>query len=937
MNAEEPVLARSGPRKSGELRRPSAILPRAEPIDTLRDDVHLLGELVGEVLREQGGPDLLAAVEHARTTAIALRSRDSADLMRERGLLQWAQRQSTGRLLQLVRAFSIYFHLINLAEQRHRVRILRERARAGVALQESIAAGVAALRDEGIPFSTLQGAVQQLEVRPVFTAHPSETRRRTLLQHLARTADLIAQLDDPHATPHSRAVIQDDLRERITLLWQTAEARMEKPSVLDEVGSMLHILSGTVYTVAPQIQRSLDTAVERAYPYDQRTGTPTFLRFGSWVGGDRDGNPMVNAEVTRAAARMARAAILQRYQEEVQALGRDLSISARLAGASPELMESIDRDRTDLGTQRVKSWADEPYRRKFGLIAERLRRTERDEPSRYHSADALLADLHLIRESLLARGGQRIARGALLDLIRRVAIFGFHFAELELRQHADRYKAAVNELLQLAGGPDYAVLDEAGRQAALERELAGARLGLPPEALSPATREALNIFRAMADIQQRNGPQACQTVIISMCRAPSDILAVLLLAREASLFSWSGSEIASSRLDVVPLFEEIGELQSCGEILQRLGSIPVYRAALAARGNRQQVMLGYSDSNKDGGYLAATWQTYCAQSALARAAQALGIELIVFHGRGGAIGRGGGPTGRAILARPPEASIPKLKVTEQGEVIFARYGHPVIAERHFEQVISSLLLSALESSTHEPEAEWVQTMERLAATSRQHYEALVKGAPDFLAFFQQATPFPELGTLNLASRPVSRSGSAALAFDDLRAIPWVFSWTQIRANLPGWFGLGSALQAEIGNGGLERLQAMYRGWRFFAMALDNTQLSLGTADMATVRRYMTLAKNGSRVFQHITAEYEQSVSALLQITRQHELLERSPVLSRSIKLRNPYVDALHVAQIALLRRYRTLPDDTPPEERAALLDAIHHSINGIAAGLQTTG
>jgi phosphoenolpyruvate carboxylase len=937
MSVEQPEQARGVPRKAGDLLRQSAIQPRAEPIDALRDDVHLLGELVGEVLREQGGPDLLAAVEHARMTAIALRSRDSADLMRERGLLQWAQRQSTERLLQLVRAFSIYFHLINLAEQRHRVRILRDRERAGVALQESIAAGVAALHDEGVSFHALETALQQLEVRPVFTAHPSETRRRTLLQHLARAADLIAQLDDPRATPQRRTATLEGLRERITLLWQTAEARTEKPGVLDEVGSVLHVLSGTVYTVAPQIQRSLEAAIEQAYPRDRLTTIPAFLRFGTWVGGDRDGNPAVTAEVTRAAARLARAAILQRYREEVQALGRDLSVSARLAGASPELMESIDRDRTDLGTQRVKRWADEPYRRKLGLIAERLRRAERDEPGGYVSASALLADLRLIRESLEARGGQRIANGPLLDLARRVAVFGFHFAELELRQHASRHRAAVNELLQLAGGPDYAALDEAGRQTALEEHLAGPPLALPPDALSPATREALNTFRAMADIQQRNGPHACQTYIISMCRTPSDVLAVLFLAREAGLFSWEPGKEASSRLDVVPLFEEIGELQSCGEILTRLVSIPVYRAALAARGNRQQVMLGYSDSNKDGGYLAATWQTYCAQSALARAAEALGIELIVFHGRGGAIGRGGGPSGRAILARPPEASTPKLKVTEQGEVIFARYGHPAIAERHFEQVISALLLSALENNAREPSAEWVETMERLAQTSRQQYTALVKGAPDFLTFFRQATPFPELGSLNLASRPVSRSGSATLAFDDLRAIPWVFSWTQIRANLPGWFGLGSALQAEIAAGGLERLQAMYRGWRFFAMALDNAQLSLGTADMATVRRYMTLAKNGSRVFQEITTEYEQSVSAILQITRQHELLERSPVLSRSIKLRNPYVDALHVAQIALLRRYRALPEDAPAEERAALLDAIHHSINGIAAGLQTTG
>ncbi|HEY7357932.1 MAG TPA: phosphoenolpyruvate carboxylase, partial [Ktedonobacterales bacterium] len=653
----------------------------------------------------------------------------------------------------------------------------------------------------------------------------------------------------------------------------------------------------------------------------------------------RDGNPAVTAEVTRAAARLARSAVLQRYREDAQALGRDLSISARLVGASPELMASLDRDREELGTQRVKRWADEPYRRKIGLIAERLRRAELDEPGGYLQAEELLADLRLIQESLLAHHGERIANGPVLDFSRRVAVFGFHLAELEIRQHAARHAAAVADLLQLSEGIDYAALDEARQQALLERQLAGPPVALPPEALSPLTRETLATFRAMADIQRRSGPRACQTYVISMSHAPVDVLAVLFLAREAGLFDWSGGATATSRLDVVPLFEEIEELHHCGDILTRLLAIPAYRAALAARGNRQQVMIGYSDSNKDGGYLAATWQTYRAQEMLAHAAHTCGIELLIFHGRGGAVGRGGGPMGRAILARPPEKRQPNLKVTEQGEVIFARYGHPAIAERHFEQIIHSLLLSSSETEGGTPLPEWVETMERLARSSQAHWEALVKHAPDLLTFFRQITPFPELGSLHLASRPVSRAGNAetTLSLDDLRAIPWVFSWTQVRANLPGWFGLGAALQGEIDAGGLARLQAMYRGWQFFAMALDNAQLSLGTADMLTVRRYMTLAKHGEAPFQQIASEYERSVSAILQITRQQELLEQSSRLARSIKLRNPYVDALHLAQIALLHRYRALPDDAPPDTRAALLDAIHHSINGIAAGLQTTG
>ncbi|HET6261793.1 MAG TPA: phosphoenolpyruvate carboxylase, partial [Chloroflexia bacterium] len=535
------------------------------------------------------------------------------------------------------------------------------------------------------------------------------------------------------------------------------------------------------------------------------------------------------------------------------------------------------------------------------------------------------------------------ASGPLLDLTRRVEIFGFHLAELEIRQHADKHTEAVAELLGLTGLSGYVAMPYEERQAVLEERLAGEAISPLPGALSVSTREVLDTFRAMSDIQQWGGHTACQTCIVSMTRHASDVLAVLFLAREAGLFLWPGGrQAASSRLDVVPLFEQIHELQTCGDIMRSLYGSRPYKAQLRARKRRQQVMVGYSDSNKDGGYLSATWQIDGAQAALARTATEAGVRLVVFHGRGGAVGRGGGPTGRAIMARPPQAQLPSLKVTEQGEVIFARYSHPGITMRHFEQVVHALLVASSggerDSTTGTP-PEWIEAMERMAGASMSRYEGLVKSSPACLDFFRQATPFPELGTLNLASRPVSRVGAHAerVQLEDLRAIPWVFSWTQIRANLAGWFGLGSALQAEIESGGLERLQAMYRGWRFFAMCLDNAQISLGTADMPTARRYSTLAQGGEEVFRQVEAEYRKSVGAVLQITGQQELLEKSSILSRSIKLRNPYVDALHLAQIALLRRYRALPQDAPQEERDSLLDAVHHSINGIAAGLQTTG
>ncbi len=943
---------------------------RAVPIDRLRDDVRLLGGLVGQVLSEQGGVGLFGAVEHLRTAAIALRSSEGSHENDYRELLRWVSRQTNSRLMQLVRAFSVYFHLINLAEQGHRVRILSQRERTERPLRESAAAAIADLKTQGLALADLVDGLQKLEVWPVFTAHPSEARRRTLLQHLERTASIIEQLENPQIAPGTREATLEELLTRITLVWQTAEARLERPSVLDEVRSVLYVLAGTIYDVAPGVQRSVEAALAEAYPEWSEHGDllPPLLRFGSWVGGDRDGNPAVTAEITRASARMSRAAIIRRYRQDVEALGRELSVSARLGGVSSRLMESIKHDLAELHMEPVSRWSDEPYRRKLGLIGERLRRTAVGEHGAYSAPDDMLADLRLVEESLLAHKGQRIVNGPVRDLISRVEVFGFHLAELEIRQHADQHTAAVAELLGLEGFAGYETLDAEQKQSMLEERLAGPAPDVPSDALSTATHEVLETLRAIADIQQANGPRACRTYIISMTRSPADVLALLFLARQAGLFAWSGGDSkAVCRLDIVPLFEQVRELRTCGEIMSRLYSSRPYRVALAARNDRQQVMVGYSDSNKDGGYLAATWQTYQAQQAVAEASAAERVELVIFHGRGGAVGRGGGPANRAILARPYEARLPNLKVTEQGEVIFARYGHPATAKRHFEQVIHALLESSLgagvrtkdegrttnddQSAIRNPQSameksaiqnpQWIEMMERLAAVSQERYERMVKRSPDCIEFFRRVTPFPELGTLNIASRPVSRvsagSGAGSIELEDLRAIPWVFSWTQVRINLPGWFGLGAALESEIEAGGLERLRAMYGRWRFFTTTLDNAQLSLGTADMRAARLYTTLDEQSTGIMHIIEEEYERSIRCILQIAQQTELLEKSPLLARSIKLRNPYVDALHLAQVALLRRYRDVPQGAHAEERAALLDAIHHSINGIAAGLQTTG
>jgi phosphoenolpyruvate carboxylase len=915
--------------------------------DALRGDVRRLGELVGDVLREQQGGRIFAAVEHVRTSAIAARGARrlgalpaAHDLGAHDSLLDWVAQQPSEDLLTLIRAFGIYFHVINLAEQHHRMRMLRVYEHSDQPVHESIAAALATLAARGVPAEGVRALLAHLSLHPVLTAHPSEARRRSLLHHLEQVVALLDELDDPRATPHDRQRTLDALRLRITEIYQSAETRIERPSVEEEARTTQYYVATTLYDVAPRLRQALQGAFHAAYPHTAPLDVDTSLRIGSWVGGDRDGNPAVSGEVTRDVAQLARDAILRRYRDEVHQLGRDLSLSLRLVGASPELLASIQHDRTDLDVQPVRQWRDEPYRQKLGLIGERLRRSELGGRGGYSTADEFAADLALLAASLRAHQGGRIADGPVRALQDRLHTFGFFLAELDIRQHAERHAQAVAEVIYHAGRGAYLALDEPGRQVLLSTLLSGPPLTHNARALSSTTRDTLDAFAAMADMQRAFGPDVGHTYIISMCRTPSDVLAALFLARECGLFTWYRDGSARCDLDIVPLFETLDELAACDTILSQLMALPAYRAAIAARQNRQQIMIGYSDSTKEGGYLAASWATYRAAALLSRAAQQLGLTLTLFHGRGGAIGRGGGPMGRAILARAPEARTPQLKVTEQGEMIFARYGLPDIAERHLEQMMAALLLSAADEDRTGPETAWIEAIQHMVIAARRRYDALLKDSPAAMEFFRQATPFAELSTLQLASRPVSRSGGSVadrITLDDIRAIPWVFSWTQIRANLPGWYGLGAALRAEIAAGRVSLLQEMYRGWRFFAQVLDNAQISLGTADMETTRRYATLAADGHDILRALEEEYQHSVDAVLAITGQQELLDNVPTLQRTIKLRNPYVDALHLAQITLLRRYRVLPPDAPESERAFLLDAIHHSINGIAAGLQTTG
>jgi len=891
-----------------------------EPIDRLRDDVRLLGNLLGSVIREQGGPALLNLVEDVRHQAIALRER--YDAAAEARLVARVDALTLDELFGLVRAFTVYFHLINLAEEHHRLRTLRERERraAPAPRPESIAAAIAGAKRAGKSPADLSVALAGLCIRPVFTAHPSEARRRTFQDHLRALHGLVAQMDDARLGPSESARLQERLRERITLLWLTEEVRQRRPTVLDEVRGGLHTLEASLMEVVPSLARDLDEAVQRYYP-GAIVSAEGLFRFGSWIGGDRDGNPNVGAAVTAETLRLHRERALERWIAELESLGQALSIADR---ATRELSDSIEADAALLPSF-AEALGDahrtEPYRRKLRFVVERTRRAREGLPGGYREAAGLEADLALLQTSLRAEAADRIAAGLVGDLLSRVRTFGFRIAELEVRQHRDVHTAAAAALFEATGRAGYGALDDDGRLLWLEQELARpgglfAAGSVPPAAAA----DVLATLGALRAAQAGYGQLACQTWIVSMTRAPADVLEVLLLAREAGI----------QHLEVVPLFEEIDELHECGRVLARLWASPTYREHLRAWGDRQQVMLGYSDSNKDGGYLASVWAIYGAQEELARVARQHGITVVVFHGRGGAIGRGGGPTERAIQARPPAAATPELKLTEQGEVIFARYANPGIARRHLEQIAHATIRSLLagpRAGRQDP-----ALMGRLADTSHAAYRRLVD-APGFFDYFCAATPFPEIAQLRIASRPVSRrGGDAPLRLEDLRAIPWVFSWTQARVNLPGWFGLDSALAA-CSDAELATLRDLYQSWPFLRSTIDNAQISLGIADPRVSRLYAALVPDAG-LRERLTTQVEEGRAAaaagILAVAGQSRLLERSPILAQSIRLRNPYVDPLHLAQVSLLRRWRADPHDD-------VLDVLLHTVNGIAAGLQTTG
>ncbi len=981
---------------------------------SLSREVKLLGALLGQVIAEQGGPELLDLVERSRLRSIAFR--ETGDEEAEAALAAELDSLEVAQAEALTNAFSLYFQLINLAEERDAVRRLRDEQRvSGKTAEGSPDSAIDWLLERGWTAERIAQLLGRMRISPVLTAHPTEARRRTMLTALRRCYRLVEQLDDPRLGPADDAEIRRLLREEISILWRSSAVRRLTPSPMDEVRTAMTFFDETLFRVVPRVYRLFDRALDRTEAVGKagpaaggtaasagdragdraghlaaepsgsggradgdvfagdagRTGTrpprvAAFLRWGSWIGGDRDGNPAVTAELTRQVPRVHAAHLLHGYEAVATRLLSSIAVFVARDDLRPALETRLARDAEDLpDTMRdlARRYPDEPYRRRLGAIAERLRRTrafltEESGPisGRYPSPDQLIAELDEMQRCLVDDRLPRVAYGEVQDFRWQVETFGFHLASLELRQHSEVHEAALAALRASATAASAAAASATAASAT-----AGSATAADLEGeLTPGVTvgEVLSTFRAAAAIQRRFGEEACHRYIVSFTRSHDDVLRVLDLAAAAAESSipaaaTGGFPAGAPVLDVVPLFESGDALEGCGEILEELFADERYRRHLAARGNRQEVMLGYSDSNKESGFLSAVWMLYGAQARLAEVARRNGIELTLFHGRGGAIGRGGGPTNWAILAQAPRSIDGRFKMTEQGETVAANYANLAIAEHHLGLVGSAVVVASTaehDECIDEIDDRGRETMDELAGLARRAYRALVYEEPGFERFFRAATPLAELSTMALGSRPARRVDAGnrsaerpapqASGIESLRAIPWVFAWSQARIGLPAWYGLGSALEGyerAHGAGSLEKVAQLYRDWPFLASALDNSELILGRSEPRIGRLYAALADDdeGVRLWVRILGEYDRSTRLLRKVTGRNELLAAEPLVGRSIRLRRPYIDPLSHIQVRFLARLRLLPAGDPDRERFRRL--VQLSVNGVAAGLQNTG
>ncbi|MFC4102062.1 phosphoenolpyruvate carboxylase [Paenibacillus xanthanilyticus] len=913
----------------------------------LRRDVRFLGNILGDVLVHQGGRELLDIVEKIREMSKALRAEFIPELFAE--FKQVINNLNPEIRHQVIRAFAIYFQLVNIAEQNHRVRRKRDYERsAGETVQPgSIESAIQVLKEQGIAIEDVKAMLGEISLELVMTAHPTEATRRAVLDIHQRIAHDMMELDNPSLTYREREKLREKLMNEVLTLWQTDELRGRKPTVIDEVRNGMYFFDETLFEVLPNVYEELERCLAKYYP-GESWHVPTYLRFGSWIGGDRDGNPSVTAKVTWETLTLQRGLALKKYEELLKNLMGLLSFSTNLVEVSDELVESIKRDREVVELHNVDIWRNdnEPYRIKLGYMLEKLANTQYNgaKEQRYNSPDELKADLLIIDSSLRHHYANYVADTHIRKIIRQVELFGFYLAALDVRQHSKEHENAMAEILKhMSIVDDYAALGEEEKIELLYKLLTDPRpLTSPHFEYSESTRECLDVYHTIYRAQQEFGRNCINSYLISMTQGASDMLEVMVFAKEVGLFRIEAGGKVRSTIQSVPLFETIDDLHAAPGIMDTLFNLPVYRQAVEATGNLHEIMLGYSDSNKDGGAVTANWELRVALNTITNTAKKHNVKLKFFHGRGGALGRGGMPLNRSILAQPPHTIGGGIKITEQGEVLSSRYSMQGIAYRSLEQATWALITAARLAKYPEQQvadvAEWDEISKGISEAAQTKYQDLIFRDPDFMTYFKESTPLPEVGELNIGSRPSKRKNSDR--FEDLRAIPWVFAWTQSRYLLPAWYAAGTALEGYVQGdvARLDTLRTMYAKFPFFTSLIDNLQMALAKADLNIAKEYAGMIKDDQvrgRIFTLIEEEYARTSSLILEITGQAEILDNVPVIQESIRLRNPYVDPLSYMQVQLLTELRALRDKG--EDDPELLREVLLTINGIAAGLRNTG
>lgn len=915
----------------------------------LRRDVRFLGNVLGEVLVHQGGRELLEVVEKIRETSKSLRAEFIPELFEQ--FKQTITSLEPGIRHQVIRAFAIYFQLVNLAEQNHRVRRKRDYERsAGEAVQPgSIEDAVQTLKERGIGVEEVKTMLEGISLELVMTAHPTEATRRVVQDIHKRIATDLMELDNPMLSYREREKQREKLLNDVLILWQTDELRNRKPTVIDEVRNGLYYFDETLFETLPNVYEELERCLTKYYP-GEKWHVPAYLRFGSWIGGDRDGNPSVTAKVTWETLTLHRQLAIRKYEEILKQWMGLLSFSTNIVDVPGELLESIDEDKREVELKGIDIWrnSNEPYKVKLCYMLGKLANT-RDASlvgthKRYNSPAELKEDLLLIDRSLRSHYADYTADSVVQKLIRQVELFGFHMAALDIRQHSKEHENAMTEILAKNNVvPNFGELPEEEKIELLDRLLGETgKLTSDDAEYSESTRECLDVFRTIQRSQQEFGTGCITSYLISMTRGASDMLVVMVLAKEFGLFRQEADGSVVCTIQSVPLFETIEDLHAAPDIMKRLFDLPLYRKAVAARGEMHEIMLGYSDSNKDGGVVTANWELKLALNDITAAAGKYGVKLKFFHGRGGALGRGGMPLNRSILAQPPHTIGAGIKITEQGEVLSSRYSMQGIAYRSLEQATWALITAArlvkYPEQELEHETEWNEIARTISETAQKKYQDLIFRDPDFMTFFKESTPLSELGELNIGSRPSKRKNSDR--FEDLRAIPWVFAWTQSRYLLPAWYAAGTAFEQFVeGNPAkMDKLREMYKGFPFFRQLIDNLQMALAKADLNIAKQYAGMVKDATvrdRIFTQIKEEYKRTLAFILDITGQQDILDNVPVIQESIRLRNPYVDPLSYMQVELLSELRKLREQEGNDTE--LLREVLLTINGIAAGLRNTG